>query len=578
MAAAFQTSLCLIHDFFFGQIDHDIIKVIPALLSRTQRDLDPWLTLSCSKFCLHLFQIPADRNKRSLVRSEFTFQIAVDHFCTAVAVADCLDSDTGLIVGCITNSEYTLNIGAERIFIDLNDAALIQLHIHAIRIDPLTNGCNDRIHFQCFKSTFHRNRASSAACIRRAELHDLQFDLRNPSVLGNDLRRIGQEFEDHALFDGLFNFLICCRHLIPGTSVDNIDVLSAKADCTSAGIHSCVAAADHCYIFSDVIRDTLYITAEEFNSSDHAFRIFTGASDLSGFPCANGNDRSVCASADLLKSDIRSDMDAVLHMDAHILDQLDFFIQNIFRQSVFRNTVIQHTAHLMHSFINGDIVAFPSQKESSRQTGRTAADNSNLLACRRCDLRNIWIFFQILQSGKSLQVCNRDRGFHILPSAVLLTWMRADRTNACRQRESFFHNADRIMIIASADGFHISHTVCTCRAAKRARSFAVAIMIAHQKLQSNLSSLCHTLGIGIEDPSVTSHRRAAPHQLWKAFALYQTYAAGAVVRDSLIITKCRNINAVLFRDLEDGVTLISDTFFSIYNNLNLTHNRPPTLR
>ena len=151
----------------------------------------------------------------------------------------------------------------------------------------------------------------------------------------------------------------------------------------------------------------------------------------------------------------------------------------------------------MHCLVDRDIVAFPSQKESRRQSGRTAANDRDLLAGRWRNLRNIRILFQILQSGKSLQVCDRDRRLHILSSAVLLTRMRADRPDTCRQRKSFFHDTYCIMIVASADSLYIGHAVCSCRTAKGARSFAVAVMITHQKFQRDLPCLCHTLGIGI---------------------------------------------------------------------------------
>ena len=63
--------------------------------------------------------------------------------------------------------------------------------------------------------------------------------------------------------------------------------------------------------------------------------------------------------------------------------RLNFRIQHLARGTEARNTVTHHAAQLFMLVKNGDAVTTQTQLVSSRQTGRTCADDGNFFAGRR---------------------------------------------------------------------------------------------------------------------------------------------------------------------------------------------------
>ena len=94
----------------------------------------------------------------------------------------------------------------------------------------------------------------------------------------DDLQRIRQVLEDNAFFLGFFDFHHVCRHFILGSSVDVVDLIRAKSDSCSAGVHSGVSAADDGNLLAQLdllVSDDL---AQEIDTADNAVCVFTRAS------------------------------------------------------------------------------------------------------------------------------------------------------------------------------------------------------------------------------------------------------------------------------------------------------------
>ena len=300
----------------------------------------------------------------------------------------------------------------------------------------------------------------------------------------NDLKRIGQVQEDYSLFLCFLDLDHICRHLIFCSSVNIINLVSAKTYCCTAGIHSGITATYNGNVFAKVnifIADNF---SEEINTADYTLGILALAADTGRYPCTDTNAYSIKISADRFKRDVLADLCICNHGYAHFFKNSDFLIQNFFRKTVFRNTIAEHTAKLWHCLVDRHIMTKLTEEICHGKSVRTAADHSNVLSCVRLALRNKRIFTELVSiCCKSLKVCNSDRLVYHTAAACCLTRMRTDTTDRSRKRNVFSDQFDGLFILSVCDQTYIALTVCTCRTCKHTWWTAVTLMVGKKKLQ-----------------------------------------------------------------------------------------------
>ena len=222
----------------------------------------------------------------------------------------------------------------------------------------MSNGADDTGNRQGFKLPFHRHRTAAAAFIGLAQFHHLELDLLDPAIFPDNLRGVGQEFIDHALFPGLVNFQLFRRHLRLCPAVDHIDLLRPQADRSPAGIHGGVAAAHHSHLVANGGLLPHGYLAQEVNASHHAVQLFPRTADGHTLPRANGQNHRVIAVLKFLKGHIPADAEIVLHLHTQGGNLRNLLVQHPFGQPVFRDSVPKHSAHLGHRVHNGHPVPF----------------------------------------------------------------------------------------------------------------------------------------------------------------------------------------------------------------------------
>ena len=104
----------------------------------------------------------------------------------------------------------------------------------------------------------------------------------------------------------------------------------------------------------------------------------------------DGDVNRVVLVLNLGERNIAADGNAGMHLNAGGQDEVDVRIQLVLRQTIIRNAVAQHAAELGTLVIDYDLVTHQRQKIRRRQTARSAADDADALAGRRCGNPAAW--------------------------------------------------------------------------------------------------------------------------------------------------------------------------------------------
>ena len=274
----------------------------------------------------------------------------------------------------------------------------------------------------------------------------------------------------------------------------------------------------------------------------------------------------------LLEGSVLANAEVGLHLDAHVGDGLDLSVQNCLGQTVLGDAVTQHAAQLGHCFVDGDSVTGLAQEECCGQTSGAAADDADGLAGVSCDLGLVGILgCQVLITGESLQEGDGDGLLDHLTAACGLTGVGADTADGCGQGQLLLDGCHGAMVIALGDLLDVQLAVGAGGAVQDTGTTAVAVVVGHQQLQSDLTGLDNTLGLGVDDHAVSGQGGAGTQQLGALLSLNDTDAAGAVVLDVLVMAQGGDVDTATLCDLQNGLALLADTFHTIDNNLDFTH-------
>ena len=410
MAAAFQAAGSLGNGLLLGVALHDLTEVIFSLLRGQLLHLRTALIFPVLKRLSGY--LSGGNGILRLVSDRLAVQICINDIASLSGICNGLNGDGNLVVSAVTAGKYARD-GCHECILIVNDTFLSgQLQaLDTGRVDSLSDGQNDHIHIQLFGLAFHRNRGTSAGSIGLAQLHYLQDHLVHCAVcVLADLQRVGQVFEDDALFLGLFDLYPVSRHLVHGTAVYVVYLLCTEADCGTTGIHSGITAAHDGNSRADLLLLVSCCFSQEINTADNADGILALTAHTGGLPGADSETDSVIFFTDALKGNIRSYFYIGQKGHTHLADPVDLLVQHLLGQTIFRNTVTEHTTGLGHGLVNGYLVAFLTKEVCHGQSVRACADDGNLLACALCDLRDKRIVrCCVLLCGKPFQPCDGYR-------------------------------------------------------------------------------------------------------------------------------------------------------------------------
>ena len=100
---------------------------------------------------------------------------------------------------------------------------------------------------------------------------------------------------------------------------------------------------------------------------------------------------------------------------------------------------------------------------------------------------------------------------------------------------------------------------------------AVAFMVAHDKLECNVSCSLDTGRFCADNHAVGCNGRAGSEKLGHTLNFNNADAASTVYFKISVIAKIGNFDSVFCGDIENGFTLVADYFFAVDDDFNLFH-------
>ena len=151
--------------------------------------------------------------------------------------------------------------------------------------------------------------------------------------------------------------------------------------------------------------------------------------------------------------------------------------------------------------------------------------------------------------------------------------MRTDSADRGGERELFFYQFYRRVVVALGDEFYVTLTVGSCRAVQRAGPFAVAVVVAHQKLESDLAGTLYSVRVRVYYHSVRRLGGAGAEQLRGTLDLDRAKTARAVDLYDVALAESRYLDTGGLRRREDSRALGTGNFYSVNGKFDLVHYR-----
>ena len=257
------------------------------------------------------------------------------------------------------------------------------------------------------------------------------------------------------------------RHFILGSSVNVIDFLGSQTDCSTAGVHGGVSAAND----SDIITETDFFISDHFSqevdSTDDSRQVLSLTSYARRNPGTDAQQDCVMIFSDGGEGNVHTDFGIGNQVNAHFFQKHDFIVDDLLRQPVFGDSVPKHTAQFGHRFINGDIMPHGFQEVGCGNSKRSAAYDSNALSGGRSHIRQESIIgIDILICRKPLQPLNRDGFIDQTPAALLFAGMGAYSSQGSRHRDLVSNQFQGSIKLAVGNQADITLTVGLSRASQ----------------------------------------------------------------------------------------------------------------
>ena len=256
----------------------------------------------------------------------------------------------------------------------------------------------------------------------------------------------------------------------------------------SCAVNSDIAAADDNYAAVECILAVLEAVAQILNSDMCAGCVVVLDSGASAALTADGNiERLVALLFKLSYRDILADLNAALDIGAELFDDIDLCGDNILFKLVAGDAVGEHTAGDRVLFENGGLVTHLCEIVCRTQTGRTAADDGNLLVERAVGRLNGLFGHESVLSveveigDELLDRVYRNGSVNLATGALGFASLVADASADSRERVLGFYHRESLAVLALVGEAQISlngHVRGTCRLA---RSGAAGICVGHTR-------------------------------------------------------------------------------------------------
>ena len=191
--------------------------------------------------------------------------------------------------------------------------------------------------------------------------------------------------------------------------------------------------------------------------------------------------------------------------------------------------------------------------ERGGEAGGAAANDAHFLASGGGDLdRMLVAVLAHLVGGEVLELRDGDRLLHEVAAARLLAGVRAHAADGGGEREGLLDRGDGVRKATLGDFLHVLLAVRVGRAVELAGPLAVAVVVAHQKLERELARGERLLALRMHNHSGRDLRGAGAEHLGAVLHLHHAHAARAVGAEFLQVAEVGNLDSRRLGRLENG--------------------------
>jgi len=144
----------------------------------------------------------------------------------------------------------------------------------SLPIRPLTNGWNNRVHFNSKLGTLNRNDLRHPGSIRLARIDPNTFKTTHPAVFCDDTGGRSQKENRNPLFFCFSHLFRGCFHIFAIKQINNGYRGCSQAAGQSGGIDSGITSADYCHLFPHIHGHALIYRLQKLQGRDNAFTGF----------------------------------------------------------------------------------------------------------------------------------------------------------------------------------------------------------------------------------------------------------------------------------------------------------------
>ena len=231
-----------------------------------------------------------------------------------------------------------------------------------------------------------------------------------------------------AVLNGLATLLLAGGHLSLALQAEHLNMLRAQTAGVAGNVDSHVAAAHHNGAAGQRVDLATVDLAKEVDGYGHVLGILARNAGKAAALAANGNVEGLKAlRAQLVERHVATDFHAIAELGTHQANDLDLGLDNILLQLKAGNAVGKHAARVLVLLEHDGPVALLGQIKGAGQTGRTGADDGDLLVeaagtrrgHHRWDIAGRGI--QIALGDELLDLVDGHGGVHTAAGAGILT-------------------------------------------------------------------------------------------------------------------------------------------------------------
>ena len=275
------------------------------------------------------------------------------------------------------------------------------------------------------------------------------------------------------------------------------------------------------------------------------------AAHAGGLPAADGDRHGVELLLQLFQLKVLAELAVEDELHAHLLEVGEFAVEDRLRQPVLRNAVAEHAARLGHRFEDRRGHAVPAQIVGGGESGRTGADDGDLLTGFRRKLFHVGVVVKV--GSETLELIDGDRLAVDVATALLLAEAGADPADRHRQRNALLDDLQAFEKLPFAPGADVLFDVGVGRAGHGAGRFAVAGVFAQQQIERGAAHVEHLVAGGVDLLPLGRAGRAGGQETTGFLILHHTDETAGGAGDALFAAEGRDLDPVRLRHFENGL-------------------------